>query len=72
MEKVYSYNTPENEMIFEWNHFRIEIDTDSSIVRVFKDDKCIKFWYDENTIQTSKLPQCCDVINEYTNIFNEK
>ncbi len=59
----------DGDAILEYKDFRIEIDEDNKIVRVMKGDKMVKFWYEEDTIQTAKLPKSSDVINEYTKVF---
>jgi len=40
-------------------------------IRIIKGNKVVKFWYDEDTIQTAELPYSSDIINEFTNVFFE-
>lgn len=60
---------PYGDCYFQYKNIRIEIDEDTKLIRIFKGDKVIKYWYEQDTIQASKLPKSCDIINEYIKVF---
>ena len=69
LQTIIEKKLADGDAILEYKDFRIEIDEDNKIVRIMKDEKMIKFWYDQDTIQIAKLPKSSDIINEYNNIF---
>lgn len=61
-----------DEEIYRDKDIFIEVDEDEDhhLIRIFyKDKKCVKWWLDTDTIQTSFLPKDCDTINEYSKVF---
>ena len=61
-----------SDVIYENEDLVIEFDKDNQLIRIFKDDKCIKWWLDQDTVQTSFLPDTCNIINEFNNVFKLK
>lgn len=56
--------------------FEIEYNEDTELIRIIyndpKEKKMIKYWFNQDTLQTSFEKSSCDIINEYNNIFNQK
>jgi hypothetical protein len=68
--QVIEYNSqPYGNCYFQYKDIRIEIDEDVNLIRIMKGNNVIKYWYAQDTIQASKLPKCCDIINEYIKVF---
>ena len=71
--QVIEYDSkPFGDCYFQYKNIRIEIDEDTNIIRIMKGDKMVKFWYELDTIQTSKLPNSCEIIHEFNNVFENK
>lgn len=76
--KVNNYNKKKqyDETVFTSSDGNIKIElrelneNEYDLIRIiYKDKKMVKYWIKEDTLQTSLLPQSCDIINEYNNIF---
>ena len=68
--QVIEYDSqPYGNCYFQYKDIRIEIDEDVNLIRIMKGNNVIKYWYEQDTIQASKLPKCCDIINEYIKVF---
>ena len=62
-----------NEVEISLGHIKVEVDEEVEIVRVYNRNKVVKIWYNQDTIQTSKLPfPTSNIINEYSNVFLDK
>lgn len=75
--KVNNYNKKKenDETVFTSADGNIKIeyateDTSNNIIRIiYKDKKMVKYWFENDILQTSLLPESCDIINEYNKIF---
>lgn len=61
-------NNPNVFPVITCGDFTIELDDD--LVRIiYKDSKMVKYWFKEDAIQTSLLPNSCDILQDHENIF---
>ena len=65
--------TVSNEVEIRLGQIKVEIDEEIEVVRVYYGDRVVRIWYNQDTIQTSKLPHSTSkIINEYISIFSDK
>ena len=61
-----------NEVEIKLGHIKVEIDEENEVVRVYNGNKVVKIWYNQDTIQTAKLPHSSQIIRDIYNIFLDK
>lgn len=70
--RIDKYNSqPYGDCYLQYKDIRIEIDEEVNLIRIMKGNKVVKFWYEQDVITASKLPNSCEIINEYNNAFNK-
>lgn len=62
---------PYGDCYLQYKDIRIEINEELNLIRIMKGNKVVKFWYEQDDITTSKLPNSCEIINDYNNVFKE-